>query len=101
MLGMHQAFALIAGKCSAADAHALSVIRDGRLYKDLSLNWESFCTVHAGVCHKTADKIIDRLHEFGDASFNLSQIVPIRDAGYRAIRQNNHADLLDRVDAGL
>lgn len=84
-VGRHQAFGLIASKCAAADAHSLREIRDRRLYRSLGLDWKEFCTLHAGICYKTADNIISRLAEFGETYFNLSQIVAIQPADYRTI----------------
>ena len=85
LLGRHQAFACIASKCSAADAHSLQEIRNRKLYRAVGLNWEDFCARHAGICSKTADKIIDRLVEFGESYFNLTQILHITVPEYRAI----------------
>ncbi len=84
-LGRHQAFALISSKCSAADAECLRQIRDNKYYKAIGLSWEDFCSRHAGVDRKTADRIVERLEEFGEAYFNLSQLVPIQPATYRLL----------------
>jgi hypothetical protein len=85
-LGRHQAWALVASRCSAADAHALRVIRDENLYRHVGLNWEQFCKQHAGCSYKTADRIINRFREFGESYFNLSQIVNIPESEYRALQ---------------
>ena len=82
-IGRHQAFGLIANKCSAADAACLREIRDNKHYRALGLTWEEFCSRHAGVDHRTADRIVERLEEFGEAYFNLSQLMPIQPSGYR------------------
>jgi hypothetical protein len=84
-LGRHQAFALVANYCSAADAHALLTIREQKLYRSLDLNWEEFCSQYAGVSRATADRIIANLKEFGDSYFNLTEIVPVPAAAYRAL----------------
>ena len=84
-LGRHQAFGLIGNKCSVADAQCLREIRDNKHYKALGLSWEEFCSRHAGVDRKTADRIVERLEEFGEAYFNLSQLVPIQPSGYRLL----------------
>jgi hypothetical protein len=94
-LGRHQAFALVANRCSAADAHALRVIRDQNLYRQRGLNWEQFCKLHAGCSYKTADRIIDRLREFGDTYFNLSQIVNIPVPEYRALQPAIHENAIE------
>jgi hypothetical protein len=87
-LGRHQAFALIASKCSAADAECLRAIRENKYYKVIGLSWEEFCSRHAGVDRKTADRIVERLEEFGEAYFNLSQLMPIQPSVYRELASN-------------
>jgi hypothetical protein len=87
-LGRHQAFALLASKCSAADAECLREIRDNKYYKAIGLSWEEFCSRHAGVDRKTADRIIERLEEFGEAYFNLSKLMPVQPASYRQLASN-------------
>src|SRR5690349_10495956 len=94
-LGRHQAFGLIASKCSAADAHCLREIRDNKLYRALGLTWEEFCIRHAGVGRQAADRIVERLEEFGEAYFNLSQILPIHPAGYRELASNVTGNVLE------
>jgi hypothetical protein len=85
LLGRHQAFGMMANKCSAADAHSLREIRRGKLYRAIGLTWEEFCPRHAGICHKTADQIIHRLEELGDGYFDVSQIISLSVAEYRAL----------------
>jgi hypothetical protein len=94
-MGRHQAFALIASKCSAADAECLREIRDKKHYKTLGLTWEEFCNRHAGVDPKTAERIVERLEEFGEAYFNLSQIISIQPAGYRLLASNVTGNTLE------
>ena len=60
-LGRHQAFGLIANRCSAADAECLKAIRDGGEYRQLGLTWEQFCTKHAGVSRVHAERQIHYL----------------------------------------
>jgi hypothetical protein len=87
-IGRHQAFGLMASQCSAADAECLREIRENKRYRVLGLTWEAFCGRYAGVDRKTADRIVERLEEFGQAYFNLSQIVPIQPSGYRELASN-------------
>jgi len=84
-LGRRRAFALIANGCSAADAQCLKTIKDDACYKCLGLTWERFCEQHAGMSRATADRIIDRLEEFGEAYFQLSQIMRISPERYRMV----------------
>ncbi len=94
-LGRHQALAWVASRCSAADAHMLRHIREQKLYRALDQSWEEFCRDYAGFSHKKADRIIDCLDEFGDAYFNLTEILKIPVPEYRAIQaaiENNHVE---------
>jgi hypothetical protein len=84
-IGRHQAFGLIANKCSAADAACLREIRDNKHYRALGLTWEEFCSRHTGIDRRTADRIVERLQEFGEAYFNLSQLIPIHPSGFREL----------------
>lgn len=84
-LGLHQAFGLIASRCSAADARALQTIRENKLYLIKAPNWDEFCAKHTGVCRTTADRLIGRLQEFGETYFELAKIVPITELEYRAL----------------
>ena len=84
-LGRHQAFGLIANRCSAADAECLKAIRDGGEYKQLGLTWEQFCTKHAGVSRVHADRQIHYLEEFGGNFFRFAEVMPISPETYRLI----------------
>ena len=41
-LGRRQAFSMVAGICSAADARSLNEIRENKKYKRLGLTWDDF-----------------------------------------------------------
>jgi len=84
-LGRHQAFGLIANRCSAADAECLKAIRDGGEYKRLGLTWEQFCLKHAGVSRVHAERQIHCLEEFGGNFFRFAEVMPITPATYRLI----------------
>ncbi|MGD0778346.1 MAG: hypothetical protein ABSC05_36660 [Candidatus Solibacter sp.] len=84
-LGRHQAFGLIANRCSAADAECLKAIRDGGEYKQLGLTWEQFCVKHAGVSRVHAERQIHCLEEFGGNFFRFAEVMPITPATYRLI----------------
>ncbi len=84
-IGRHQAFGLIANKCSAADAACLREIRDNKHYRALGLTWEEFCSRHTGIDRRTADRIVERLEQFREAYFNLSQLIPIHPSGFREL----------------
>jgi hypothetical protein len=42
-MGRKQAFASLAGGCSAADAECLRQMRDGKKYRALGMSWAEFC----------------------------------------------------------
>jgi hypothetical protein len=85
-LGRKQAFAALAGRCSAADAECLRQIREQRQYRALGLNWSEFCKQRVGLTHVSVDKLIRRLEEFGPQYFILAQATGIGPNEYRRIR---------------
>ena len=84
-LGRHQAFGLIAKRCSAADAECLKAIRDQGEYKQLGLSWEQFCEQYAGVSRVEANRQIHYLEEFGANYFRMCELMPISPETYRLI----------------
>ena len=92
-LGRRQAFSLMAGRCSAADAKCLRELRESKKYKLLGLTWEACCKQRAGIGRSTADQIIQNLEEFGPEYFVIAQVTGISAGEYRRIRGAicNHA----------
>ncbi|MGA2770132.1 MAG: hypothetical protein ABSG26_04890 [Bryobacteraceae bacterium] len=84
-VGRQQAFAMIANRCSAAQALCLKQVRETRLYEKLELTWEEFCKEYAGIGRAQADRLIQQHEEFGDAYFRLSEIARISPETYRQI----------------
>ena len=84
-LGRHQAFGLIANRCSAADAECLKQMRDSGYYKTLGLTWAKFCEERAGIGRGYANRLIDHLEEFGANYFRLSEVIQISAETYRLI----------------
>ncbi len=84
-VGRQQAFAVIANKCSAAQALCLKQVKETRLHEKLALTWEEFCKEYAGVSRSQADRLIQQHEEFGDAYFRLSEIARISPETYRQI----------------
>ena len=73
-MGRKQAFASLAGGCSAADAECLRQLRDQKKYRELGLSWAQFCKQRIGMTQPTADKIIRQLEEFAPGtSWSLHQ----------------------------
>jgi len=98
-VGRQQAFAVIANKCSAAQALCLKQVRETRLYEKLDLTWEEFCKEYAGVSRAYADKLIQQHEEFGDAYFRLSEIARISPETYRQISSQMSDEGLE-IDGG-
>jgi len=84
-VGRQQAFAVIANKCSAAQALCLKQVRETRLYEKLDLTWDEFCKEYAGIGRAYADRLIQQHEEFGEAYFRLSEIARISPETYRKI----------------
>ena len=93
--GRQQALAWVASKCSYSQAVCLKQIHDTRGYEPLGLNWEQFCTQHAGVSRGTAETIIRRLDEFGEAYFRLTALVRIPEDAYRKIADRVTAETIE------
>ena len=84
-VGRKQAFSLIAGKCSAADAECLRNIRENKRYRALNVSWDQFCREYAGLSRASADRFIRQLEEFGPRYFQLAGVTRITPEEYRLI----------------
>jgi hypothetical protein len=84
-LGRHQAFAVIANRCSAADAECLKAIRDKGEYKELGLTWEEFCLKHAGITREYADQMIRCSEQYGENYRRMTEVVPMSPTTYKLI----------------
>jgi hypothetical protein len=85
VLGQNQAFGLIAGRCSAAQAASLKRLRDEKKYKRVAESWRDFCPRYLRMSGAQADKIIHLWEEFGEGFFKLAQLTRISPEAYRAI----------------
>src|SRR5262249_13915878 len=85
MMGRREAFGIIAGRCSAAEANCLRRIREEKLYKTKAGDWRTFCRVHLGLSRSLADKIIRLLDEFGPDYFEVAQLARISAESFRQI----------------
>jgi hypothetical protein len=81
--GRHQAFAMIASKCTYAQAVCLKEMHDTKAYTKLGLTWEDYCTQYCGLGRTAVENIIKRLDEFGEAYFRLSALVRISPDTFR------------------
>jgi len=90
VLGRNQAFGLIAGRCSAAQAACLREIRDKKLYKKRCPDWDVFCREHLHMARSQVTHVINLLNEFGPDYFELAQLTRISPETYRAIQPALH-----------
>ena len=86
--GRKQAFAEVAGRCSAATAECLRQARDRKSYRALGMTWDEFCRERMGSSRVTAEKTIRRLEEFGPQYFMLAQATGITPGEYRRIQSS-------------
>jgi hypothetical protein len=84
-IGRQQAFAVIANKCSAAQALCLKQIRESSAHDQLGLGWEEFCEQYVGLSHRQANRLISQYDEFGEAYFRLSNLACISPETYREV----------------
>jgi len=85
VIGQNQAFGLIAGRCSAAQAETLRRLREEEKYKRVSPRWRDFCAQYLKINGKEADRIIQYFEEFGSQFFEVSQLTRISPETYREI----------------
>lgn len=84
-VGMREAFAAIAGRCSAADIECLRRLRDERMYRDLGCTWAEFCQSQLKVSRRTVDRLIGYLDAYGPQYFYLTKLTHISVSEYRQI----------------
>jgi hypothetical protein len=84
-IGRREAFALVAGRCSAAEAESLRHVRENRQYKQFAPSWEEFCSKRLGVSRRHIDRTLRLLDEFGPAYFHVAQMAHVTADEYRAI----------------
>jgi hypothetical protein len=94
-IGRQQAFAIIATKCSAAQAQCLKQLTESGAHEMLGLTWEEFCPQYTGICRATADRIIQQYDEFGEAYFKLSSLAQISPETYRHIANRVDAETIE------
>ncbi len=85
LLGRREAFSIVAGRCTAADAELLRRIRDEKLYLGHAKDWDEFCAVYLRMCRASANRLIALLNEFGPHYFEFAQLTRISPETYRAI----------------
>ena len=70
-LGKNQAFGLVAGRCSAAQAAMLVRLRQEKKYLLCAPNWREFCTSFLRISGSEADRMIRLWEEFGPEYFEM------------------------------
>jgi hypothetical protein len=83
-LGRRDAFSLIAGRCTAADAECIKRIHDNKLYLEHAKDWEEFCHKFLHMSKSNANRLLRLLDELGSAYFYISQVTRIAVKEYRA-----------------
>jgi hypothetical protein len=84
-MGLSEAFSLMAGRCSAAQAESVRRIRDEKKYKSCTPHWRDFCSSYLKMSQTQVDQLIRLLDEFGPGYFELAQLIRISADTYRAI----------------
>ncbi|SPF56146.1 conserved hypothetical protein [Candidatus Sulfopaludibacter sp. SbA4] len=84
-VGRRQAFALVAGRCAAADGDVLYEIRERKLFLTIEKTWEDFCVKRVGLSRSYVDRIIRQSKELGPDYSKLSCFTRITPAEYRLI----------------
>src|SRR5205809_5911682 len=84
-MGRHQAFGLIANRCSAADAECLKAIHDSGDYKELGVTWDEFCEKHAGMSRVHADQHIHCFEEYGENYRRFAEMMALSPVTFRLI----------------
>ena len=85
VLGQLQAFEMISGRCSAAQAARLRQLREDKAFHRITRRWREFCPRYLKMSGRQADKIIRLWEELGAGYFALAQLTPISPEAYRAI----------------
>src|SRR5215467_13628610 len=83
VLGQNQTFALVAGRCSAAQAESLLRLRESKCYQRLANTWKEFCPRFLQMSSSQVDRIIHCWQEFGPAFFELQKLISISPTVYR------------------
>ena len=84
-VGRRQAFALIARRCSAADAEILFEIREKKLFRTIEQTWEDFCARRLGMTRGYVDRVIRQFQQLGPNLYKLSCFTNIKPAEYSLI----------------
>jgi hypothetical protein len=98
-IGRREAFAAIAGKCTAAEALSLREIRDSKSYRLLGINWDECCSKVFGSSRRNVERILRPLDEFGPMYYHVAQITHVTPEEYRSIAAHISAEGVRLDDA--
>ena len=87
VLAQRRAFAMVAGRCSAAEAECLRMIRDEKTYLKFASNWAGFCECQLKISKRTADRAIALLKKHGTLYFETAALTGITPAEFERIEQ--------------
>ena len=87
VLGQRRAFAMVAGRCSAAEAECLRKIRDEKTYLKFAPNWAAFCERQLKISKRTADRAIALLKKHGTLYFETAALTGITPGEFERIEQ--------------
>src|SRR5689334_5142479 len=85
MLGRHEAFGMVAGRCSAAQAVMLVKMRESKMYLKHAPNWDEFCARYLKISSRTADRYIVLFKKHGSLLFETVALTGISPAQYERI----------------
>src|SRR5690349_14927082 len=91
-LGRREAFALIAGRCSAFDAASLREIREEKLWVDSAASWDEFCRIKLQSSRHRIDNIIRQLDEHGLQFFHACQAHHLTEPEYIKLKEHFTAE---------
>ena len=94
-LGRREAFAVIAGGCSAAEIESVRKIRDEKLYQELNCTWDECCTRYLHASRRSVERELSFLRKFGPAFFTVRQLTHITIKEYQSIAAH-----IARIDHG-
>jgi hypothetical protein len=101
VLGENHTFALVSGRCSAAQADSLLRLRESKCYLPLASTWKEFCPRFLNISYSRADRIIRCLQEFGPSFFELQSLIAISPEVYRSIEPAIHDGALHVNDQAI
>jgi hypothetical protein len=84
-VGRRQALALVAGRCSAADAEILCEIRENKLFLTMEQTWDDFCVRRLGASRSYVNRVIQQFRALGPNFSKLNCLTPIKPAEYRRL----------------